>query len=140
MSELVRPVGLGLAGRGEIEDVLTWAEDARRRGLDSIWVHDTPYERDAVSYCAAIASHVDEIRVALGALSPFTRHPALIAMTISAMDEIAPERIILGLGTGLPLRLAQMGGSARLRSRDVWRRSAASSCRWSEDPARVAEL
>ncbi|MGE5140511.1 MAG: LLM class flavin-dependent oxidoreductase [Rudaea sp.] len=108
MAELARRVGIGFAGRGEVKDVVGWAEDARRRGLDSVWVHDTPYERDAVSYCAAIASQVRDIRVALGALSPFTRHPALIAMTISAMDDIAPERIILGLGTGLPLRLAQM--------------------------------
>jgi 1,4-dihydroxy-2-naphthoate octaprenyltransferase len=30
-------------------------------------------------------------------------------MTVSAMDEMAPGRVILGLGTGLPLRLAQMG-------------------------------
>ncbi len=30
-------------------------------------------------------------------------------MTISALDEIAPERILLGLGSALPLRLGQMG-------------------------------
>ncbi len=109
MSELARPVGLGLAGRGEVEDVVKWAEEARRRGLNSVWVHDSLYERDAVTYCTAIAAQVQDIRVAMGALSPFTRTPALIAMTVSALDEIAPERIILGLGTGLPLRLAQLG-------------------------------
>jgi 1,4-dihydroxy-2-naphthoate polyprenyltransferase len=30
-------------------------------------------------------------------------------MTVSALDEMAPGRVILGMGTGLPLRLAQMG-------------------------------
>src|SRR5258708_17339851 len=30
-------------------------------------------------------------------------------MTVSALDEIAPERITLALGTGLPFRLGQMG-------------------------------
>jgi 1,4-dihydroxy-2-naphthoate octaprenyltransferase len=30
-------------------------------------------------------------------------------MTISAIDEMAPGRVILGMGMGLPLRLAQMG-------------------------------
>ncbi|MGB8645356.1 MAG: LLM class flavin-dependent oxidoreductase [Anaerolineae bacterium] len=109
MNELARPVGIGFAGRGEVEDVVRWAQDAQRRGVDSVWLHDSLYERDAVTYCAAIASQVKDIRVALGALSPFTRTPALIAMTVSAMDEMAPERIILGLGTGLPLRLAQLG-------------------------------
>ena len=30
-------------------------------------------------------------------------------MTISALDDMAPGRIVLGMGTALPLRLAQMG-------------------------------
>src|SRR5690242_7090129 len=109
MSELVQPIGLGMAARGEVSDVVGWADDARRRGLHSVWVHDSYFERDAVTYAAAIAAQVPEIRVALGALNPLTRHPVVLAMTISAMDEMAPGRIILGMGTGLPLRLAQMG-------------------------------
>jgi 1,4-dihydroxy-2-naphthoate octaprenyltransferase len=52
---------------------------------------------------------VPDIRVAMGALNPFTRHPVLLAMTVSAVDEMAPDRVILGLGSALPLRLAQMG-------------------------------
>jgi 1,4-dihydroxy-2-naphthoate octaprenyltransferase len=45
----------------------------------------------------------------MGALSSYTRATALIAMTVSALDEMAPGRIILGMGTALPLRLAQLG-------------------------------
>jgi 1,4-dihydroxy-2-naphthoate octaprenyltransferase len=109
MSELARPVGLGLAARGEVADAVAWAHEARRLGLDSVWIHDSYFERDAVSYASAIASQVDGIRVALGAVNPFTRHPVLVAMTVSALDEMAPGRIICGLGSALPLRLAQMG-------------------------------
>ena len=109
MAELSRPVGLGLAARGSVTDVVGWAEQARRAGLDSVWIHDSYFERDAVTYTSAIAAQVDGIRVALGALNPLTRHPVLVAMTVSAIDEMAPGRVILGMGTGLPLRLAQMG-------------------------------
>ena len=109
MTDLVRRVGLGLASRGSISDMVEWAEKARLRGLHSIWLHDSLYERDAVTYASAIAAQVPAIRIALGALSSYTRHPVLTAMTISALDEMAPGRIILGLGTALPLRLAQMG-------------------------------
>jgi 1,4-dihydroxy-2-naphthoate octaprenyltransferase len=109
MSELVQPIGLGMAARGEVKDVVRWADDARRRGVQSVWVHDSYFERDAVTYASAIAAQVPDIKVALGALNPFTRHPVLLAMTVSALDEMAQGRIILGLGTGLPLRLAQMG-------------------------------
>ena len=109
MAKLAQRVGIGLAARGDVEDVIRYADDARRRGLDSVWVHDSYFERDAVTYASAIASHVPDITVALGALNPFTRHPVLVAMTVSALDEMAPGRIVLGMGTGLPLRLAQMG-------------------------------
>ena len=109
MAELSRRVGLGLAARGSVSDAVEWSERARRRGLESVWVHDSYFERDAVTYVSAIAAQVPELRVALGALNPYTRHPVLLAMTVSAIDDMAPERVILALGTGLPLRLAQMG-------------------------------
>ncbi len=47
--------------------------------------------------------------MALGAVNPNTRHPVVLAMTGSALDEILPGRIVMALGTGLPLRLKQMG-------------------------------
>lgn len=109
MTELALPVGLGLAARGSASDAVAWAEEARGMGFDSVWFHDSYFERDAVTYASAVASRVPDIRVALGAVNPFTRHPVLIAMTVSALDEMAPGRIVLGLGSALPLRLAQMG-------------------------------
>jgi 1,4-dihydroxy-2-naphthoate octaprenyltransferase len=74
-----------------------------------VWIHDSYFERDAVTYASAIAAQVPDIRIAMGALNPLTRHPVLLAMTVSAVDEMAPGRVILGMGTGLPLRLMQMG-------------------------------
>jgi 1,4-dihydroxy-2-naphthoate octaprenyltransferase len=109
VAELSREVGLGLAARGSVSDVIGWAEQARNLGLSSVWVHDSYFERDAVTYASALASNVDGIKVALGAVNPFTRHGVLLAMTVSALDEMAPGRVILGLGSALPLRLAQMG-------------------------------
>ncbi len=109
MAELSRRVGLGLAARGSVSDVVEWSERARRRGIESVWIHDSYFERDAVTYVSAVAAQIPDIRVALGALNPYTRHPVLLAMTVSAIDEMAPDRVVLALGTGLPLRLGQMG-------------------------------
>jgi 1,4-dihydroxy-2-naphthoate octaprenyltransferase len=115
MKSIARRIGLGFAARGEVDEVVAWSVAARRAGLDSVWVHDSYFERDAVSYVSAIASELgadespDGFRIALGAINPFTRHSVVLAMTGSALDEMAPGRIVMGLGTGLPLRLKQMG-------------------------------
>ncbi len=117
MRTLARPIGLGLAARGDVDEVVGWARQARDQGLESVWVHDSYFERDGVSFTTAIAQAIaadddgDEagFRVALGAANPFTRHPVVLAMTGSALDEILPGRFVLGMGTGLPLRLKQMG-------------------------------
>lgn len=114
MPSLNRPVGLGLAARDDPADVVEWSRRASHLGLDSVWIHDSYFERDAVTFATAIASHLSEdddngFRVALGAVNPYTRHPVVLAMTGSALDEMLPGRIIMGMGTGLPLRLGQMG-------------------------------
>jgi 1,4-dihydroxy-2-naphthoate octaprenyltransferase len=115
LAGLARRIGLGLAARGDVDDVVSWAGEARAAGLDSVWIHDSYFERDAISYASAIAATIgrdvspDGFRIALGAVNPFTRHPVVLAMTGSALDEMAPGRIVMGLGTGLPLRLKQMG-------------------------------
>ena len=117
MTSLARPIGLGLAARNDVGDVVGWARDARDAGLDSVWIHDSYFERDAISYVTAIARAFEVegdtaeggFRVALGAVNPNTRHPVVLAMTGSALDEILPGRIVMALGTGLPLRLKQMG-------------------------------
>jgi len=106
--ELSRPVGLGLAARGSVREMLRWAERAERAGLDSIWLHESYFERDAITYASALAEQIPRLQIALGALSPLTRNPVLTAMTISSLDDMAPGRIICGLGSGLPLRLTQM--------------------------------
>jgi 1,4-dihydroxy-2-naphthoate octaprenyltransferase len=109
MATLARRVGLGLNARGDVAEFVRWSDRARSLGLESVWIHDSYFERDAVTYASAVAAQVGDIKIGLGALNPFTRHPVLIAMTVSALDEMAPERILLGMGSALPLRLGQMG-------------------------------
>src|SRR3954447_23377760 len=114
MATLSRSIGLGLAARGDPTDVVDRSRRSRDARLDSVWIHDSYYERDAVSFTTAVAGAIaadgeSDFRVAIGAANPFTRHPVVLAMTGSALDELLPGRIVMGIGTGLPLRLKQMG-------------------------------
>lgn len=109
MNEAVtRRIGLGLAARGDVRDAVAYAQRAEHLGFEAVWVHDSYFERDPVSYLAAIAASVRTLRVGAGALNPYTRHPVVLAMTGSSLDDLAPGRFSMALGSGLPLRLAQM--------------------------------
>ncbi|MGH2447067.1 MAG: LLM class flavin-dependent oxidoreductase, partial [Chloroflexota bacterium] len=104
-----RKIGLGLAGSGDVRDAIVYAREAERLGYDSVWLHESYFERDAITYLTAMATELRTIRLGAGALNPYTRHPVVIAMTMSALDDLAPDRVSLALGSALPLRLQQMG-------------------------------
>jgi 1,4-dihydroxy-2-naphthoate polyprenyltransferase len=108
MADLARRVGLGLAARGNVKDAAEWARRAEDLGLDSVWVHDSYFERDPITYLTAMGQVTRRIGLGAGALNPYTRHPVVLAMTMSALDDLAPRRCTLALGSGLPLRLSQM--------------------------------
>jgi alkanesulfonate monooxygenase SsuD/methylene tetrahydromethanopterin reductase-like flavin-dependent oxidoreductase (luciferase family) len=99
---LSRAVGLGLASRGDVREAVDYAGRARSAGLTSVWLHESYFERDAVTYAAAIAAGVDDVGIGLGALSTYARPTALTAMTVSALDDLAPGRISVALGSALP--------------------------------------
>ncbi len=82
MSSLARPIGLGLAARDDIGDVVGWARQARDAGLDSIWIHDSYFERDAITFVTAIARalELEATRAKAASGSPSarsTRTPAI---------------------------------------------------------------
>ncbi|HEX6508007.1 MAG TPA: LLM class flavin-dependent oxidoreductase, partial [Chloroflexota bacterium] len=91
-----------------VRDTVEYALEAERLGFESVWIHDSYFERDPISYLAAIALQTNTIKLAAGSLNPYTRHPVVLAMTGSSLDDLAPGRFSMALGSGLPLRLAQM--------------------------------
>ena len=108
MAELSTPVGLGLAARGDVRETVDWAVRAERLGLESVWLHDSYFERDPISFLAPMAQATRRIRLGAGALNPYTRHPFVVASTMASLDNLAEGRLSLALGSGLPLRLTQM--------------------------------
>jgi 5,10-methylenetetrahydromethanopterin reductase len=56
--------------------------------------------------CGAATRHV---RIAMGVVNPFTRHPVQIAMDFAALDELTEGRAILGIGSGIAGPIARLG-------------------------------
>jgi 5,10-methylenetetrahydromethanopterin reductase len=77
-------------------DVAVQADNA---GIHSVWFSEAYYARDAISVLAATAVKTSRIKLATGVVNPCTRHPALLAMTMATLNELAPGRVIYGLGS-----------------------------------------
>lgn len=92
-------LGLALPAHEGPGQVVQWARAAERAGLGSLWVIEDYYHPGAFTLAGAVAASTDRILVGLGVVNPYTRHPALLAMEVAALTGIAPERILLGLGT-----------------------------------------
>jgi alkanesulfonate monooxygenase SsuD/methylene tetrahydromethanopterin reductase-like flavin-dependent oxidoreductase (luciferase family) len=73
---------------------------AESSGFDSVWMHESLFQRDVVSYISAMAAGTRKIRLGSGAINTFTRHPVTAATTFATLSEASGGRVILGIGLG----------------------------------------
>jgi 5,10-methylenetetrahydromethanopterin reductase len=87
---------------------IEYARLAEELGFAACWVPEDYFFRGAFTIAAALACSTSRIRIGLGVVNPFTRHPALIGMEFAALTELAPARTILGIGAGVKVWIDQM--------------------------------
>ena len=90
-------------------EIVRLARLAEERGFESVWVAETRMTRDAFVPVAAIAAATERIEVGTGIVNVYTRGPVVLAISFLSLEELAPGRILMGLGTGSPLVLAPQG-------------------------------
>jgi 5,10-methylenetetrahydromethanopterin reductase len=71
---------------------------AEERGYEAVWQAESRLAREATIPMAAFAAVTERIKVGAGVVNNWTRNPALLASTFSTLDDLAPGRVILGLG------------------------------------------
>lgn len=91
-------IGLCFLDRPDLSEQLRLARLADERGFESVWVCETRLARDAISVLGAMAAVTSRIKLGPGVVNTWTRGPALMALTFATLDELAPNRMILGLG------------------------------------------
>jgi 5,10-methylenetetrahydromethanopterin reductase len=103
------PTGIIFLGAPSIPEMVQVAQRAEERGFDSIWVAETRMTRDAFVPMAAIAQATSRVRVGSGIVNVYTRNPVVLALSFIGLEELAPGRIVMGIGAGSPLVLAPQG-------------------------------
>jgi 5,10-methylenetetrahydromethanopterin reductase len=103
------PTGLIFVGAPSVPEMVRLALRAEERGFDSVWVAETRMTRDAFVPLAAIAQATERVRLGSGIINAYTRNPVVIAISFIGLEELAPGRVVMGLGCGSPLVLAPQG-------------------------------
>jgi 5,10-methylenetetrahydromethanopterin reductase len=91
-------VALYLQDKHPIRDGMRYARYAEERGFEAVWQAESRLVREATVPMTAYAAVTSRIKVGSGVIPIWTRNVALLAATFSTLHELAPGRILLGLG------------------------------------------
>lgn len=92
-------VALYLQDTVSVQDSLDYVRYAEARGFDAVWQAETRLSRDAIVPMAAYAASTTRLRIGSGVINNWTRNVATIATTFLTLDDLAPDRIMAGIGT-----------------------------------------
>ncbi len=91
-------VALYLQDKHPIRDGIRYAQYAEERGFEAVWQAESRLVREATVPMAAYAAHTQRVRIGSGVVNTWTRNAGLLAATFVTLDDLAPGRILLGLG------------------------------------------
>jgi 5,10-methylenetetrahydromethanopterin reductase len=91
-------VALYLQDKHPIRDGMDYVRYAEEKGFEAVWQAESRLVRDAIVPMAAFAAVTDHIKVGSGVINNWTRNIGLLAATFLTLDDLAPNRVICGIG------------------------------------------
>jgi len=91
-------VALYLQDAHDLRQGLDYVRYAEERGFEAVWQAESRLVRDAVVPMAAYAAVTERIKVGSGVINNWTRNIGLLAATYLTLDDLAPDRVICGIG------------------------------------------
>ena len=94
-------LGLALSNEVPLGETVALACRAEELGFSEVWLPESGHGRGVFTVAASVAAATRRIKIGIGIVNPFWRHPSLIAMEAAALDEASAGRVMLGLGAAL---------------------------------------
>jgi 5,10-methylenetetrahydromethanopterin reductase len=91
-------VALYLQDAHELREGIKIVQYAEKHGFEAVWQAESRLVRDAIVPMAAFAAVTERIKVGSGVINNWTRNIGLLAATFLTLDDLAPDRIICGIG------------------------------------------
>ena len=94
----MKRVAIYLQDSHDLREGLDIARYAEEKGFDGVWQAESRLVRDAIVPMAAYAAVTEKIHIGSGVINNWTRNIGLLASTFLTLDDLAPDRIICGIG------------------------------------------
>jgi 5,10-methylenetetrahydromethanopterin reductase len=91
-------VAIYLQDKHPIREAMDYARYAEERGFEAVWQAESRLVREATVPMAAYAAVTERIKIGSGVVNNWTRNVGLLAATFVTLDDLAPGRILLGIG------------------------------------------
>jgi coenzyme F420-dependent glucose-6-phosphate dehydrogenase len=101
-------------------ELLGYGVQAEQLGFDSVfisdhlqpWRHDGGHAPAALPWLGALAARTERVLLGTSVLTPtFRYHPAVVAQAFATLGCLAPDRVVLGVGSGESLNEVPLGRS-----------------------------
>jgi 5,10-methylenetetrahydromethanopterin reductase len=77
-----------------------YAIQGEKIGFDYLWITDHFNNRNVYVSLAIVSAYTERIKFGPGVTNPYLVHPIVTAQGVATLNEIAPGRVVCGLGAG----------------------------------------
>jgi 5,10-methylenetetrahydromethanopterin reductase len=77
-----------------------YAIQGEKIGFDYLWITDHFNNRNVYVSLAIVSAYTEKIKFGPGVTNPYLVHPIVTAQGVATLNEIAPGRVVCGLGAG----------------------------------------
>ena len=86
-----------------------YAIQAEKTGFHTLWITDHFNNRNVYVSLAIISAYTDRIKFGPGVTNPYLIHPVVTGQAVATLNEVAPGRVICGIGAGDRTTLQMVG-------------------------------
>ena len=83
--------------------------ESEKSGFDHVWITDHYNNRNVYVSLTLAAMYTEKIRLGPGVTNPYLIHPVMTAQAVASLNEVAPGRVVCGIGVGDKTTLATVG-------------------------------
>jgi 5,10-methylenetetrahydromethanopterin reductase len=92
--------GIEFVPRDPYWKITFYAIQAEKTGFDCLWITDHFNNRNVYVSLAIVSAYTNRIKFGPGVTNPYLAHPVVTAQAVATLNEVAPGRVVCGLGVG----------------------------------------